>query len=61
MTVRMTVLAAAVVALAALAGDVAGVFCKYCGQEARDARSLLTSPCPKHSDGFAKGRYIPAR
>jgi DNA-directed RNA polymerase subunit RPC12/RpoP len=50
-------LAAASVVLAALAGDAVGVFCKYCGQEARDARSLLTSPCPKHPSGFAKGKH----
>ena len=38
-------------------GAPAGVRCKYCGAEARDARTLLSSPCPKHPSGFAKGKH----
>ena len=38
-------------------GAPAGVRCKYCGAEAREARALLSSPCPKHPSGFAKGRH----
>ena len=38
-------------------GAPAGVRCKYCGAEARDARALLSSPCPKHPSGFAKGKH----
>ena len=38
-------------------GAPAGVQCTYCGAEARDARALLSSPCPKHPAGFAKGKH----
>ena len=39
------------------AGGDQGVSCKYCGATARDARALLSAPCPKHPAGFAKGRH----
>lgn len=48
-------LACAVASIAAVCG--AGVSCKYCGQEAREARALLSSICPRHPDGFGKGKH----
>ena len=32
-------------------------YCKYCGTSARDARSLLSNNCPKHPNGFCKGKH----
>ena len=31
--------------------------CVYCGQTAKSVRALVSSPCPKHPDGFAKGKH----
>ena len=38
-------------------GQEMGVYCKYCGQEARDVRALVSGVCPKHPAGFAKGKH----
>lgn len=54
---HLIVLFAGCLAAGNLVGGGAGVFCKYCGFEARDARMLLAAPCPKHPDGFAKGKH----
>ena len=40
----------------AMGGD-SGEYCKYCGTSARDARSLLSNNCPKHPNGFCKGKH----
>ena len=58
---HLIVLFAGCLAAGNLVGGGAGVFCKYCGFEARDARMLLAAPCPKHPNGFAKGKHSPAR
>ena len=53
---RAVLLACCFAVIVATGGGV-GVSCKYCGAEAREARVLLSAPCPKHPAGFAKGRH----
>jgi len=53
---RAVLLACCFAAIIAAGGGVS-VFCKYCGAEAREARALLSAPCPRHPAGFARGRH----
>jgi len=34
-------------------------FCKYCGRQFNDVRSLTSSLCPRHPSGPGKGRHAP--
>ena len=36
----------------------AKVYCKYCGKEASDVRTLTACVCPRHPDGPNKGRHV---
>ena len=32
-------------------------YCKYCGQKFSSVASLTANPCPRHPNGFAKGKH----
>ena len=35
----------------------ANSYCKYCGQKYSSISSLTAGKCPRHPNGFAKGRH----
>lgn len=32
-------------------------YCKYCGKEYSDVRTLTSIPCPRHPDGPSRGKH----
>ena len=34
------------------------VYCKYCGASYNDVRSLTATSCPRHPDGYNKGKHV---
>ena len=61
MTKDLLVLLVGCFAATVAAGGDQGVSCKHCGQTATPMRTLVSSTCPKHPAGFAKGKHSPAR
>lgn len=35
-------------------------YCEYCGKKFSSLQPLTASSCPRHPDGFCKGKHAPA-